>query len=484
MSTNYIDQITDTEGITHDISEGDSTRIFRATCSTAAATAAKVATLDTSDRNFSLTAGVRVAVTFTYGNTSDSKLTLNVNSTGAKEIHVRTSATSSYQYGSNYNTWGNYETVIFTYDGSKWLNSGSGLMIYNAWNLANSKTANIGTITSVTTTAGTHSTISVSSGAVSFNVPTKTSHLTNDSGYITTDSDEKLKIEEVEDSTSTTYTYYPILGRSTTTTGIRQIDTDGFQYYNRNGTASADGIAQLTIGNATASGTAGNKSGSINLYGSTSYAGLIKAGALTAARTYTFPDKSGTVALTSDITGGNYTATSPIDITDDVISHEDSGVTAGTYDGGVVKDTGFYFPSFTVDSMGHITSATDLGGLIPDITTSNATNAYNGGILSPSDWAMSLRSHISYGYTLSAGNTSASYTITQDYNSGYGFQTAFRIADVQAYDATTFEPVLVDWTQDKIQSSGSSITLTVSIASAYTNSIRIFPILTYAVAAM
>lgn len=49
----------------------------------------------------------------------------------------------------------------------------------------NSKTSNTGTITSVKTTAGTHTTINVSSGAVSFNVPTKTSHLTNDSGFIT-----------------------------------------------------------------------------------------------------------------------------------------------------------------------------------------------------------------------------------------------------------------------------------------------------------
>ncbi len=50
------------------------------------------------------------------------------------------------------------------------------------WNL---KTSNIGTITSVTTTAGAHTTINVSSGAANFNVPTKTSHLTNDSGFLT-----------------------------------------------------------------------------------------------------------------------------------------------------------------------------------------------------------------------------------------------------------------------------------------------------------
>lgn len=44
---------------------------------------------------------------------------------------------------------------------------------------------NAGTITSVKTTAGTHSTINVTSGAANFNVPTNTSHLTNDSGFLT-----------------------------------------------------------------------------------------------------------------------------------------------------------------------------------------------------------------------------------------------------------------------------------------------------------
>lgn len=46
-------------------------------------------------------------------------------------------------------------------------------------------TTNTGTITKVQTTAGAHTTINVSSGAAAFNVPTKTSHLTNDSGFIT-----------------------------------------------------------------------------------------------------------------------------------------------------------------------------------------------------------------------------------------------------------------------------------------------------------
>lgn len=134
MSTNYIDQITDTAGTTHDISESDSTRIFRATCSTAAATAAKVATLNTSNRNFSLTTGVRVAVTFTYGNTAlTPTLRVDGSTTGtAKTIATPTTSTTvSTGSGGLLNTWGPYETIIFTYDGSYWVKGSTGLATWN-----------------------------------------------------------------------------------------------------------------------------------------------------------------------------------------------------------------------------------------------------------------------------------------------------------------------------------------------------------------
>ena len=56
---------------------------------------------------------------------------------------------------------------------------------YNIIDKTSGYTKNTGTITKVQTTAGAHTTIDVSSGAATFNVPTKTSHLTNDSGFIT-----------------------------------------------------------------------------------------------------------------------------------------------------------------------------------------------------------------------------------------------------------------------------------------------------------
>ena len=60
----------------------------------------------------------------------------------------------------------------------------------------NSKTSNTGTITSVKTTTGAHTAINVTSGAATFNVPTKTSHLTNDSGFLTSHQDISGKADK------------------------------------------------------------------------------------------------------------------------------------------------------------------------------------------------------------------------------------------------------------------------------------------------
>ena len=116
------------------------TKIYTASCSTAAGTAAKVATLDDSS-GFNLAAGVMVAVRFQYGNSATTPtLRVDGSSTGtAKTITFSTAYNSKTTgNGTTYNTWGPYETVIFTYDGTYWVNSGSSLSIYNAYNKANS----------------------------------------------------------------------------------------------------------------------------------------------------------------------------------------------------------------------------------------------------------------------------------------------------------------------------------------------------------
>lgn len=82
-----------------------------ATCSTAAATAAKTASVTSG--TFSLITGARVTVRFTYANTASSP-TLNVGGTGAKSIYWHNVAIPSTQY------WSAYSTLDFVYTGSVW----------------------------------------------------------------------------------------------------------------------------------------------------------------------------------------------------------------------------------------------------------------------------------------------------------------------------------------------------------------------------
>ena len=78
------------------------------TCSTAAATAAKIVSLT----NFTLVVGSRVVVKFTVTNTATNP-TLNVNNTGAKPIVYRGNAISAWYLGAN-------RVYSFVYDGTNW----------------------------------------------------------------------------------------------------------------------------------------------------------------------------------------------------------------------------------------------------------------------------------------------------------------------------------------------------------------------------
>ena len=186
-------------------------------------------------------------------------------------------------------------------------------------------------------------------------IPTKTSQLTNDSGFITTDTNTTYTLSgalsshkftstltaggsgsgtstsaltlaagsnvTLTDNTSTKTitiaatdtkvttaaltsgtTYYPILATGTGT-ATRQIDStlQSFIYKATAGTTSTNGTSALELGNPIASGTANNQQGGLILYSSTRFATAIKAGTLTAGRTLTLPDKTGTVALIDDV---------------------------------------------------------------------------------------------------------------------------------------------------------------------------------------
>lgn len=91
-----------------------------ATCPTAADAAAKVATITPAVTGYTLYAGATVTVRFQYGNTA-ANLTLNVNSTGAKEVVVNGTADPLAKHVK----WGAYATCTFVYDGTYWRFAGS-----------------------------------------------------------------------------------------------------------------------------------------------------------------------------------------------------------------------------------------------------------------------------------------------------------------------------------------------------------------------
>lgn len=103
-----INKIKTPDGTAYDVAGGT----IYATCSTAAATAAKTATV-ANGATFSLFQGAKVSVKFTYANSAASP-TLNVASTGAKAIWFAGAALTSAQY------WAANQVIDFVYDGSYW----------------------------------------------------------------------------------------------------------------------------------------------------------------------------------------------------------------------------------------------------------------------------------------------------------------------------------------------------------------------------
>jgi hypothetical protein len=121
-----------------------------------------------------------------------------------------------------------------------------------------------------------------------------------------TPTDTKVTVTNTNPTSITTY--YPVW--DTATSGTRGVcANDGFKYNTLQGTASAAGYANIDLGNATSTGTAGNKVGTLSLYSEKSgYVALRATASSTTARSIYFPDKAGTVALTSDITDTKNTA--------------------------------------------------------------------------------------------------------------------------------------------------------------------------------
>ena len=244
---------------------------------------------------------------------------------------------------------------IAKYDGNKYLysttpsaNDNSTKVATTAYVDAAIPTVPSNIVNTITTTAGTHTAITSQKGNVSFNVPTATSHLTNDSGFITSYTDENMKWT----ASTSTNTYYPLQSTSTATTSTANTlnSVSFYQYYN-----TAGGYRRLILGNSTAYTSSGGAYGTIRLYGTgaTYYGdlnpGTVGTNSLTANRTWTLPDKTGTIALTTDlpdISGKIDTAGTGLSKSGTTLNHSNS-VTAQT--------TQAVYP-ITIDAQGHIAS--------------------------------------------------------------------------------------------------------------------------------
>lgn len=498
--------------------------VFYGTCGTAAATAAKAVTCP-SFTAADLTAGTVLYVDFTYSNTVASP-TLNVNSTGAKDImrygttRPSTSAASSWNAGS---------IVCMVYDGTYWNIEGWLNTTYSAisqTNIENQSGTSSGLITGQRFTQGLAARLAISQTLAS---GTEIAEITLN-GTAT-----KLYAPSGGGSQNTFY------GTSSTAAATANKDVVCSDWLDNYGDIIAVTFTNANTAQSPQLAVNGGTARPIFLNGSTSGATWEAGETVTFMRrlygggtpcfeylsngnayaladdAYDLADAANTLAgtksavvwnqiqttgtkiaeitidggLPTDVyapTGGggsSYTAAAPISISaQNEISHDDVAGAAGqvgsnNYSSGV----GYYMPYVEYDAKGHVTDGYNLGTLIYQNNSTSYTGS-NPVVLDIYSWAQGLRTSSMSGFVMFAGGTTQSQTISTDARSVYSLRTNFRVADVQAYDVTTFEPVVVDWSCDKVFSAGGSITVTISIAQAYTHDIRWFPILTYATASM
>lgn len=257
-----------------------------ATCSTAAATVAKTASI--TEGTFSLVTGARVTVKFTYAN-SVANPTLNIGSTGAKAIYWHGAAIASSQY------WQAGAVLDFIYNGTQWdligiakdnnntytvnnatitISPGTGLKTGGSFTTNQSSAGTITLDHSNSITSGSVGSVQTPSFGGTFAIP----KITYDAqGHITAATTVNVTLPEtapqansvqaeVGEPSSATY-YYPLLATGKTKQYYGPRVNSGIALYSKVGTTSAAGTAHLGIGNSTASGTAGNMGGAIYIYG-------------------------------------------------------------------------------------------------------------------------------------------------------------------------------------------------------------------------
>ena len=427
---------------------GSGTYVFTtpyATCDTAAATAAKVATT-TPGSNFSLETGARITVKFTVTNTAANP-TLNVNSTGAKAIYYRGSAISAgylakdrtYEFvynGTQYEFIGDIDTDTNTNTshshnagvglvGSGSASTSGGTYTYKAKLKDETKNAN-DSLARPSANANRLYPVEVDkSGYLAVTVPWSDTNTDTTTTTGATDTSSKIFLVGAtsQSSAPTTYSH-----------DTAYVGTDGCLYSNSKKVATLGDNNTFTGTNMFKGGAAQFRTSSeglndpktdVGVYGILCQTGgnvgtYYKDGKITnGTSTLTLPSKSGTIALTSDLS--NYVNTTD---TQSVAGNKTfTGMTTFgnpiTCQSGVVATNG----TNTLDNAGlsynSITRYTNNNGYTLTIPTKNGTLATTDDIPSTSSFATLSGNNIFTGIT-AFNNTVSCGTIIS--NSGFTAQ--------------------------------------------------------------
>lgn len=256
-----------------------------------------------------------------------------------------TNSTNVYK-GLYFSPYDEAEPRLYIDDGAA-SNAKSGHYSYDHLTLGNSSNAN-----STTVSAG-----NVSSN-VSIALPTSSGTLALKSDVV----DEKVASSTVVNSS----VYSLLVGSNTNTASKVFRDSGNFEYVsqNQNTAQNLEGLSLVRIGNDTPAGTAGNRRGLIHLYDTGTYhVELRTTDSMTNSHTIYFPDATGTLALTSDVTNKIDTAGTGLSKSGTTLNHSNSTT---------AKTTQAVYP-ITFDAQGHITGSGS-AATIPSVTLNGSSN--------------------------------------------------------------------------------------------------------------
>ena len=273
--------------------------------------------------------------------------------------------------------------------------------------------------------------------------------------------DEKVKVTATNPTTGTWY--YPVWYTGTSGTGGVNAN-DGLRYYSLQGTTSANGQTILSIGNATANGTAGNKYGQLRIYSASSGYGVLMQNSTTEALNHYLPTtggrilNTGTTSFTQSLTSGTHIGTIKIDGTETKIyaptntdTHYTTGLKVGasaTATANAAAPNGYVYlnvldnttvrDSHNIVGSGATTVTSDANGKITissTNTTYNAATTSANGLMSSTDKAKLDCTNVAFATCATAAGT-AEKVVTISDNSNWKLTTGSMITVLYTYSNT------------------------------------------------